>query len=139
VTTTLTPNPEPAPNFAVAGQMLESLAAGDFSRLGSVLDPDATMSALLPRGFDEWRGADAICAAFAGWFGDVDEFEVVDASVGQVGVRLQLRWRVRVRGARFGAGARLVEQHVYADTASTGRISAMRLLCSGYCGEHPGS
>ena len=136
---TVTRTPEPAPNFAVAGQLLETLAAGDFAGLGTLLEPDATMSALLPRGFDEWRGPGEICAAFERWFGDVDEFEVVDASVGQVGARLQLRWRVRVCGARFGAGARLVEQHVYADTAPSGLIGGLRLLCSGYCGEHPGS
>ena len=139
VDSTAAPTPEPAPNFAVGGHLLETLASGDFAGLGALLEPGATMSALLPRGFDEWRGREEICAAFERWFGDVDAFEVVDASVGQVGARLQLRWRVRVCGARFGAGARLVEQHVYADTGPTGRIGALRLLCSGYCGEHSGS
>ena len=68
-----------APQFAVAGPFLEALAAHDFERLAVALDADASLSALLPRGFDEWHGAADICAAFEQWFGDVDEFEVVDA------------------------------------------------------------
>ena len=124
-----------APHFAVAGLLLEALAANDFDRLASGLDDDATLFALLPRGFCEWRGASEISAAFERWFGDVEEFEVVDASVGQVGPRLQLRWRVRLRGSRLGDEARIVEQHVYADTAASGRIRSMSLLCSGYCKE----
>ena len=124
------------PQFAVAGSFLESLAARDFDRLAAALDDDASLSALLPRGFDQWHGAVEIKGAFTGWFGDVDEFEVVDASVGQVGSRLQLRWRVRVRGGRFNDDVMVVEQHVYAKTGATGRICAMSLLCSGFCKEH---
>jgi hypothetical protein len=120
-----TDTPPTPPQFAVAGSFLEALAAHDFERLAGVLDADASMAALLPRGFDEWHGA-------AG----VDEFEVVDASVGQVGSRLQLRWRVKVRGGRRGDEPMIVEQHAYADTAPTGRIRAMSLLCSGFCREH---
>ncbi|HEY5014480.1 MAG TPA: nuclear transport factor 2 family protein [Acidimicrobiia bacterium] len=125
------------PHFAAAGSFLEALAAQDFERLAAALDDDASLSALLPRGFCEWRGAAEIAAMFEKWFGDVDEFEVADAAVGQVGSRLQLRWRMRVRGGpRFGDDAMVVEQHVYADTAPTGRIRSMSLLCSGFCKEH---
>jgi len=124
------------PQFAVAGAFLEALAAKDFGRLAAGLDDDAALSALLPRGFCEWHGPAEIVATFERWFGDVEEFEVVDASVGQFGARLQLRWRVRLRGARLGTDAMVVEQHVYADTAASGRIRSMSLLCSGYCREH---
>ncbi len=124
-----------APQFAVAGQFIETLAAGDFANLAAALEPDATLSALLPKGFREWQGTEAICGMFERWFGDVDDFEVVDAWVGQVGTRLQLRWRVRVRGDRLGDGAMLVEQHAYADTSPGGRISELRMLCSGFCRE----
>lgn len=132
-----TSTPPSAPRFAVAGSFLEALAAKDFHRLAAALDADASLSALLPRGYCEWHGAAEIGAVFEKWFGDVDEFEVADAAVGQVGTRLQLRWRVRVRGGpRFGDDAMVVEQHVYADTAQTGRIRSMSLLCSGFCKEH---
>jgi ketosteroid isomerase-like protein len=121
--------------FAVAGSWLEALAVSDFTRLTTVLDKDAAFSALLPRGFREWRGAANIAAVFEGWFGDVEQCELIDASVGQVGSRLQMRWQLRLRGPRLGPSACVVEQYAYADTASTGRIQSMRLLCSGFCPE----
>jgi ketosteroid isomerase-like protein len=124
------------PQFAVAGSWLEALAASDFGRLGTVLDDDASLSALLPSGFKEWHGAAEIAALFEGWFGDVEEFELIDASLGQVGPRLQMRWQLRLRGARLGNQAKVVEQYAYADAASSGRIQKMVLLCSGFCNEH---
>jgi hypothetical protein len=63
-------------------------------------------------------------------------FEVTDASVGEVGALLQLRWRLRLRGARLGDVAMVVEQHAYAATGATGRIERMSLLCSGFWKEH---
>jgi hypothetical protein len=125
-----------SPQFATAGCLLEVMAAHDFSQLTAVLDPDAALSALLPRGYDEWHGAPAICAQFETWFGNTTDYEVVDAAVGQVGSLLELRWRLRVRADRLGDDAKLVEQHVYATTGPTGRIESMRLLCSGFREEH---
>jgi len=74
-------------------------------------------------------------ATFARWFGDTDEFDLVEAVVGEVGARLHLRWRARLRAARLGDGWFVVEQQVYADTTADGRIARMSLLCSGYCPE----
>jgi hypothetical protein len=71
------------------------------------------------------------------WCGDADEFELVDAMVGEIGPRLHLRWRVRVRNPRLGAGWFVVEQQVYADTDRDGRIAELFLLCSGFCAEAP--
>jgi SnoaL-like domain len=125
-----------APQFAAAGTFLEAMAAQDFDRLTTVLDPDATLSALLPGGFDEWHGSEAISAQFATWFGDTREYEVEDAAIGQVGSLLELRWRLRVRADRRADEVMVVEQHVYAETGPTGRIRTMRLLCSGFRPEH---
>ena len=135
-TTHASPSPS-APHFAVAGTFLDALAAHDFDQLADALDADASLSALLPRGFSEWHGAPEICAQFGRWFGDVDRFEVVDASVGQVGALLQLTWRLRVQGERFGADPMVVEQHVYAATGPTGRVERLSLVCSGFWKEHP--
>jgi ketosteroid isomerase-like protein len=125
-----------APQFAAAGSFLEAIAAQDFDRIARTLEADASLSALLPRGLDERHGPAEIKEAFEGWFGDADEFEVIDASVGQVGARVQLRWRVRMRAERRGPEPMVAEQHVYADFAPNGRIRSMRLLCSGFCTEH---
>lgn len=127
--------PRPDARFGVAGVLVDALAAHDFDGLADALDPDATMSALLPRGFVEWHGAAGICAAFERWFGDVEQFEVNDAAIGQVGALLQLRWRVRVQGARFGSEPMVAEQCAYATCGTDARITRVRLLCSGFWGE----
>ncbi len=132
-----TSSPPPAsPRFAAAAIVLDALAAHDFARFDDALDADASLSALLPRGFREWHGASEICAQFERWFGDVERFEVADATVGQVGALLQLTWRLRMRGERLGHEPMIVEQHVYAVTGASGRIERLSLLCSGFWEEH---
>ncbi len=120
------------PQFALAGSFLESLAAQDFAQLGGALAAGARLRALLPPGLREWTGAEVIAGQFACWFGDTDDFELVEATVGEVGGRLHLHWRLRLRADRLGAGWFTVEQQVYADVADGGRIVRLDLLCTGY-------
>jgi hypothetical protein len=121
-----------APRFAHAGSFLEGLAAQDFARLGDALSADVRLRALLPGGLREWAGAEVITGQFACWFGDTQDFELVDAAVGEVGGRLHLHWRLRLRAERLGTGWLTVEQQAYADTADGGRIARLDLLCTGY-------
>jgi hypothetical protein len=118
--------------FALAGSFLEGLAAQDFARLGAALTADARLRALLPGGLREWAGGEAIAGAFARWFGDTEDFELVEAAVGEVGGRLHLQWRLRLRAERLRPGWYIVEQQAYADTDEGGRIARLDLLCSGY-------
>jgi hypothetical protein len=118
---------------------LERLATFDFNQLGAALEEDATLRALLPRRFREWEGREAVCEAFTGMLGGMDEYAVLDATVGLIGTRLQLAWRLRVRGGRLGPEAFVVEQQAYADTGPSGRIQSMSLVCSGFCKEQPDS
>ncbi len=120
------------PQFALAGSFLEGLAAQDFARIGGALTADARLRALLPPGLREWTGAEAIADQFACWFGGTNAFELVEATVGEVGGRLHLHWRLRLRAERLGAGWFTVEQQAYADTADGGRIARLDLLCTGY-------
>jgi len=120
------------PQFALAGSFLEGLAAQDFTLLGGALTADARLRALVPAGPKAWTGAETIAGVFAGWFGDTEDFELVEASVGEVGGRLHLRWRLRLQADRLGAGWFTVEQQAYADTADGGRIDRLDLLCTGY-------
>jgi hypothetical protein len=120
------------PQFAVAGAFLEGLAAQDFNRLDDALSADSILRALLPRGFKEWTGADVIAGQFARWFGDTEDFELVEATVGDVAGRLHLHWRLRLRAERLGNGWFTVEQQAYADAAASGRIARLDLLCTGY-------
>jgi hypothetical protein len=118
--------------FARAGTFLEGLTAQDFTQLGGALAADAQLRALLPPGVAEWAGAGQIADTFAHWFGDTEEFDPVEATVGEVGGRLHLRWRLRLRAQRLGAGWFTVEQQAYADTDDDGRIARLDLLCTGY-------
>ncbi len=120
------------PESAAAGSFLQGLAAQDFTELGGALARGACMRALLPSGLREWTGAEAIAHRFARWFGDTKAFELVEATVGEVGGRLHLHWRLRLQAERLGAGWFTVEQQVYADTDESGRIAGLDLLCTGY-------
>jgi hypothetical protein len=120
------------PQFALAGSFLESLAAQDFARLRDALTANARLRALLPPGFREWTGAQVIAGQFARWFGNTEDFELIDATVGEVGGRLHLRWRLRLQAGRLGAGWFTVEQQAYADADDGGHIDRLDLLCTGY-------
>jgi len=94
---------------------------------------EARLRAMLPRRTLELQGSAAVADQFQTWFGDADEFEVVDASIGAIGGRLHLSWRLRVRSARADhRGWDVVEQQAYADTSDC--IETLDLLCSGF---HP--
>jgi hypothetical protein len=123
------------PQFALAGSLLEGLAAQDFAQLRGALAADARLRALLPPGLREWSGAQVIADRFAGWFGDTQDFDLVEATVGEVGGRLHLHWRLRLRAERLGTGWFTVEQQAYADTDDGGRIAQIDLLCTGYRAE----
>jgi hypothetical protein len=117
---------------AVAGTFVLGLATQDFAKLGGALADGAQMRALLPSGLREWTGAGAIAQRFAHWFGDTTAFELVDTTVGDVGGRLHLHWRLRLQAERLGPGWFTVEQQAYADTDESGRIAGLDLLCTGY-------
>jgi hypothetical protein len=120
------------PGSAAAGSVVEGLVAQDFTELGGAFAADARLRALLPAGLREWAGAEAIARVFARWFGDTEDFELIEATVGEVGGRLRLHWRLRLRAERLGAGWFTVEQQAYADTGEGGRIAQIDLLCTGY-------
>jgi hypothetical protein len=123
------------PRFAAAGSFLAGLAAQDFARLGGALAPGASLRALLPGGLREWAGAEVITGVFARWFGDTEDFDLVEATVGDVGGRLRLTWRLRLRAERLGPGWFTVEQRAYADPGDGARILQLDLLCTGYLPE----
>jgi hypothetical protein len=120
------------PQFAPADTFLDGLAAQDFTKLGGALTAGVQLRALLPPGQREWTGAEVIAAQFAHWFGDTTDFELVESTAGEIGGRLHLRWRLRLRADRLGAGWFVVEQQAYADTDESGRIDRLDLLCTGY-------
>jgi hypothetical protein len=125
----------PAPTrWSVGGLLLEALATRDFARMSDCFDPAATMRALLPSGPAEFQGAAHIVASFRSWFGDAEGFEVVDGSVGDVGSRLHVAWRLRLRPTPMGDdGWHVIEQQAYVHARE--RIDVLDLLCSGFMPE----
>jgi len=122
--------------WSVGGVFLEALANRDYARMGATLGSGVRFRAMLPPGPMDWEGPDAVTGAFSAWFGDAEGFELVDATVGEVGGRLHLSWRLRVRPAPFGIGEgwHVIEQQAYADATDT--IENLDLLCSGFHPEH---
>ena len=117
---------------ATAAAFLQGLADQDFAQLSGALAADARLRALLPKGLREWTGDEEIAGQFARWFGDTTDFELVEATLGEVGGRLQLRWRLRLRAERLGPGWFTVEQHAYGDAGADGRLARLDLVCTGY-------
>ncbi len=90
--------------YASADVFMRGLAAQDFAQLGGAFSADIRLRALLPRGPFEWTGAEVTAGQFARWFGDTENFELVEATVGEVGGRLHLHWRLRLQAERLGTG-----------------------------------
>ena len=132
-----TEDPRTAARWSVGGVFLEALANRNFEQMAATLAPEVRLRAMLPPGPMNWEGADAVSGVFGSWFGEADDFELVDATVGEVGGRLHLSWRLRVRPAPFdiGDGWHVIEQHAYADADDT--IASLDLLCSGFHSERP--
>ena len=127
-------DPNTMARWSVGGMFLEALANRDYVRMAATLGSGVRVRAMLPPGPMEWHGPAAVTDAFRSWFGEADEFQLVDAAVGEVGGRLHLSWRLRLRPAPFGIGDgwHVIEQQAYADAADT--ITGLDLLCAGF---HP--
>jgi hypothetical protein len=117
--------------WSAGGGLLEALASRDFARMSDCFEPAAAMRALLPRGPAEFQGATQIVEAFRGWFGNAEGFEVLGGTVGEVGGRLHVAWRLRVRPTPRGDSRwHVIEQQAYLRVGE--RIDAIDLLCSGF-------
>ena len=120
-----------ATKWSVGGLFLEALAQRDFAHMSECFDPAATMRALLPNGPAEFQGAAQIAENFQCWFGNAEAFEVLDGTVGEVGNRLHLAWRLRLRPTPWGDDDwHIIEQQAYVQADE--RIDAIDLLCSGF-------
>ncbi len=122
--------PAPPQAWSVAGALLDGLSNRDFDLMSACLAPDVRFRAMLPRGPVEVTGADEAAALFRRWFGGEDSFEVLDASVGQIGPRIYLRWRIRMSPLDDPSSERVVEQHLF--TTGNEVIRTLDLLCSGF-------
>lgn len=129
-------NAPPTTRWSVGGLLLESLSARDFALMFECFAPRASMRALLPSGAAQFLGAAKIVESFKNWFGGAEGFEVIDGTVGAVGSRLHVAWRLRVRPTPMGgADWHVIEQQAY--VLAGDRIDALDLLCSGFMPDRP--
>jgi hypothetical protein len=126
---------KPVARWSVGGVFLEAFANRDYPRMATTLAPEVRFRAMLPRGPMDCEGPATVAEVFRSWFGAAADFELIDAAVGEVGGRLHLSWRVRLRPAPFGIGEgwHLIEQQAYADAGAA--IKSFDLLCSGFRAE----
>lgn len=109
--------------------MVAALAERDFDRLAGTLAPDVRMRALIPPGPVELTGARPAAARFAIWFGESDGLELVQSGSDEVGDRLHIFYRLRVK--RPDDSWKVIEQHLFC-ALDDGHITALDLVCSGF-------
>lgn len=118
-----------SPVASPASVFVGALVARDFERLTSTLAADVRMRALIPPGPLELAGATEAGAKFASWFGGAKSLELVRTGSDEVGDRLHVFYRLRVK--RSGDPSSIVEQHLFC-ALDDGRIAALDLVCSGF-------
>lgn len=120
----------PAGTEELAGPAFaQALAARDFDKLRSLLDPAVEFRALTPRRAWEADGDAETLALFQRWFDQstvIDEID--DVSSHAVGDRSHFSYRFL---GHDGDGPFVIEQQVYF-TERDGRIDWMRMMCSGF-------
>ena len=117
------------PTGAAAG-FARALAEKDFGRIAELLDPAVDFRALTPsRSWEASRPSDVVAHVLRSWLDDrthVDALEELSldrfANCQRVGYRLR---------GRDGDGPFVVEQQAHVEE-SEGRITWMRVLCSGF-------
>ncbi|MGZ4627205.1 MAG: nuclear transport factor 2 family protein [Kineosporiaceae bacterium] len=113
----------------IGENVVAALAAKDFDRLRAALADDVRFRLLVPKGPQSQEGPDETVARFARWYGEADELWLESSSVGTVGDRLVLAYRIRLHDAD---GWQVIEQHLVGDATPDGRLRAIDLLCTGF-------
>jgi hypothetical protein len=107
----------------------QALAARDFDKLQSLLDPDVEFRALTPRRTWEADGDSPTVDLFRKWFDDATVIEQVDeVDTHAVADRQHLVYRF---SGHDEGGPFVIEQQVYF-TERGGRMNWMRMMCSGF-------
>ncbi len=114
---------------AVGEAFVEALAARDPKGLRAVLHPDAHLRALVPSGFKESLGSDAVAARMESWFAEARTLTIVSKNVSHVSDRLRVQYRFDEQYA--DGDSEVIDQDAYCEVRD-GRIESIDLLCSGH-------
>lgn len=117
-----------ASTTTAAEAFVDALGRRDFNRLAATLDGAVRFRALIPPGLREAASATGVVAHLRDWFDGVDALELVQAQVSEVGDRVHVSYRLRLRN---GDEWQVVEQQAFCDLVG-GRLARLDLLCSGF-------
>jgi TusA-related sulfurtransferase len=112
----------------VGATYVDALTSRRYAEAKALLAEGVRFRMLLPGGLEEESSADGAMARFASWFGDADPYECEEAIVRDIGGRVAVTYRLRLR--RSG-GWEIIQQHQMLDVEE-GRVTAIDLLCSGF-------
>ena len=110
-------------------RFLELLSSRDFEGLAAIVAPQARARFLLPHGFEEHEGRDAVVGRIQSWFASASVFALISSSADTVGDRHRLSWRFEV--VRDGTRREVIEQLAFLDLGPDA-IQQLDLLCSGF-------
>ena len=119
----------PETDLSLGRAFVEALGAKDFERLAALIDPQIEFGGLTPgRAWEATDSHGVVEGVLRQWFEDSDEIEQVLAiETDSFADRQRVGYRLRVRNPD---GQFVAEQQAYY-TERDGRISWMRVLCSG--------
>ena len=112
----------------VGEQIVVCIGERDFDRLADRFDPQVSCRLLIPTGLVTPVDVSTLMSSFRKWFGDADHFNVESSQITQVGDRLHVGYRIRVREDGLWY---TVEQQTYSHLEGD-RINRFDLLCSGF-------
>jgi hypothetical protein len=112
------------PPRQVGAHFLDAVRDRDFEALERCLHPRVQMRALHPCSVAVRMGASAVAECFRSWLGGAEEADIVRAESWEVGGRLVLAYRVRLRQGNVATD---VEQHLHCSVVDQ-RLAAIDLL-----------
>ena len=108
---------------------VHALADRNVGRLQACLHPDVLLRALVPPGFQESEGLEAVIARLESWFGAAESIELLKKDIYHVSNRLHIRYRF---GEHYSDGdSEIIEQDAYC-YVHQGQIATIDVLCSGH-------
>lgn len=113
----------------VAHRLLDAIATRDFEALAGCFAPDASLRILTPKRLREEAGRDDAAATFRRWFGDMEDFELVDGDVAEIADRVRIRWHTRGRDPAKGVQE---NEHTGYAEIDGGLIVALNVSCAGF-------
>jgi hypothetical protein len=112
----------------IGEQIMMCVSARDFDRLADRFHPQVICRVLIPAGLVTPLDVPSLMSKFGQWFGEADDFNIESSQITQVGDRLHVGYRIRLRD---GGLWYLVEQQTYSQLEGDS-ITRFDLLCSGF-------